>query len=230
MAWGIRGHLADPPGAIEIIDALPNGDVLVSIIAAGLVAYALWRLVQAIADPDCQGRSLKGLIVRIGRAVSGIGYGALALFASRLAAGTVRDGGTQNWAYQLLTEPVGPIVGGLLALVLIVVAGDDVRKACTRNFGERLNDHEMSVPLATLSRCAGVWGFAARAVVLVFGGAYLMYAVFTADPNSARGFEGILASFLLLPHGDWILLFVSLGLAAYGVFMVQAGIYRRHPF
>jgi hypothetical protein len=79
-------------------------------------------------------------------------------------------------------------------------------------------------------RCAGRWGFAARAVILVFGGAYLLRAVMSADPSRARGFEGILASLLALPYGHWILLFVALGLAGYGVFMVQAGVYRRHPY
>lgn len=67
LAWGARGAVADPPSMLEIIDALPAGDLLVSIIAFGLAAYALWRFVQAVADPDRQGRTARGMIVRVGR-------------------------------------------------------------------------------------------------------------------------------------------------------------------
>ena len=231
LAWGARGELADPPSAIGLINDLPGGSVVVSFMALGFAAYALWRFIQAVADPDCQGKTVKGLVVRIGRLISGLGYSALAVFAARLAAGTTQGGGIQaNRALQILTEPIGTLVGGLTALILFCVASDDVRKACTTNFGERLKEHKMGL-LATLAgKCAGRWGFAARAVILVFGGAYLMRAAVEANPDRARGFEGILASLLGLPYGHWLLLFVALGLAAYGVFMVQAGLYRRHPF
>lgn len=231
LAWGARGELADPPSAIGVIDKLPAGNWMVSMLAAGLAAYALWRFVQAAADPDRQGRTVKGLIVRTGRVISGLGYSALAIFAGRLAAGTAEQPGTDsNWAHRILTEPVGALFGALVALILLCVASDDARKACTTNFGERLKHHEMSMLLTAANRCAGSWGFAARSVILIFGGIYLMRAVFRADPNQARGFEGILAGLLRLPYGDWVLLLVALGLAAYGLFMVQAGLYRRHPF
>ena len=71
LAWGTRGELADPPRVIDILDKLPAGDLLVSMVAAGLAAYALCRFVQAIADPDPQGKNITGIIVRTGRVVSG---------------------------------------------------------------------------------------------------------------------------------------------------------------
>jgi hypothetical protein len=231
LAWGMRGKLADPPSAIRIIGDLPGGGFLTAFMAAGLVSYAMWRFVQAIADPDCQGRTVKGVIVRVGRVVSGVGYTALAFLAFQLAAATGQSAEPEsNWAYRLLTEPVGAVLGALTAVIVLCVASDDVRKACTTNFGERLKHHEMSPAVSLAGRCAGSWGFAARAVVFTFGGIYLMRAVFENNPGRAKGFEGILASFLEFPHGTWILGLVALGLAAYGVFMVQAGLYRRHPF
>jgi hypothetical protein len=230
LAWGARGALADPPSAIELIGKQPMGGFLVSLIGVGLAAYASWRFIQATADPDHQGKSIKGLVVRAGRFISGLGYSALAIFAGRLAAGTTNGGDTQaNWAMRLLTEPLGAAIGVLIAIILFLVAGDDIRKACTTNFGERLKRHKMNNQVTLAGRCAGSWGFAARATILMFGGAYLMRAVIEADPNRARNFEGILGSMLRLPYGHWLLAFVGLGLAAYGLFMVQAGVYRKHP-
>ncbi len=231
IAWGDPGWLTDPTTAIALIDSIPHGDILVGVIAAGLVGYALWRFVQAVADPDQQGTTVRGLIVRTGRCVSGLGYLALAAFAARLVADSPQDGGMQrNWAYRLLSEPLGAFAGGLIGLILIGVATDDVRKACTRNFGERFKHEEMKLFQRTASECAGRWGFAARALILTFGGIYLLRAVFAAQPQRAKGFTGILASFLMMPFGNWLLGFVALGLAAHGLYMVHAGLYRRHPF
>ena len=108
VAWGLRGQLADPPSAIEVITRQPMGDVLVTLVASGLAAYALWRLIQAIADPDCQGRTFKGLFVRSGRLISGFGYAALALFAARLASkpGTSAEPET-DWASKLANRAYG---------------------------------------------------------------------------------------------------------------------------
>lgn len=231
LAWGARGQLTDPPSAIELIDTLPAANLLLSIIAAGLAAYSLWRFVQAAADPDCQGRTVKGLIVRTGRVISGIGYLALAVFAGILVgANGNAAGGESNWAYRILNEPIGSLFAALVAVILFGVATDDARKACTTQFGERLSHHEMTTPLLTATRCAGSWGFASRAILLAFGGVYLMHAVFNADPGQVKGLRGILGSFLQLPHGHWLLGFVAMGLGAYGVFMIQAGLYRRHPY
>jgi hypothetical protein len=230
LASGSRGELADPPSAILAIAEQPFGGVLLTVTAVGLAAYALWRFIQAIADPDRQGSGPKGLAVRIARFTSGVGYSLLAIFAGQLLTGDAAAGqGGSNWAVRLLLQPIGPLLGALVAMILLVVAADDVRKACTADFGERFKRSDMSVADAFASRCAGSWGFAARAVILCFAGAFLVRAVFHSDPRHARGFEGVLASMLDLPHGRWLLAFVALGLVAYGVFMLQVGLYRKHP-
>jgi hypothetical protein len=81
LPWRVRGELEDSPKAIKILDALPNARVLVSFIAAGLVPYAV-ALCAGHRRFGLSGRTLKRLIARIGRGVSGVGYGAPAPFAS----------------------------------------------------------------------------------------------------------------------------------------------------
>jgi hypothetical protein len=88
---------------------------------------------------------------------------------------------------------------------------------------------DMTMAQRIWSRCAGRWGFAARATVLCFGGAFLLRASWYANPGEVKGFSGVLASILGLPYGNWVLGGVGLGLAAYGCFMIMAGRYRHHP-
>jgi hypothetical protein len=231
LAAGLGGALTDPTGAIEVIGKQPFGKLAVLTIAIGLAAYALWRLVQAVTDPDKQGRSLKGIAVRIGRVVSGAGYAALALFAAKLSAGTAGEDETNmNWAARFLMEPLGPMAATAISLIVLGVAIEDIRKASTARFGERLKATDMTIVQRVCSRCAVVWGFAARAVVLCFAGAFLLPAAWHVDPGEVKGLAGVLASISTMPNGNWILGGVGLGLAAYGLFMILAGRYRRHPY
>ena len=230
FAIGEGGTLTDPPGALKTIRHQPLGKQAVLFTAIGLAAYALWRLIQAAADPDGQGTSAKGLAVRVGRVISAIGYAALAILAVRLFTGSAdsNDSGL-NSAAQVLTEPVGAMLGTTIALIIFGVAFEDVRKACTARFGERMKASEMTMMERIWSRTTGRWGFAARASVLCFGGTFLLRASWYGNPGEVKGFSGILASILKLPYGNWALGCVGLGLAAYGCFMIMAGCYRQHP-
>lgn len=231
VAWGEFGAFADPPSALELIKFQPFGLWILPALSAGLAAYAAWRLVQAVADPDCQGTSFKGAIVRAGRISSGLAYSALALFAARLVIGTARANNSKpDWVVRVLYEPVGGALAVLVSLTLLGVAADDARKALTTRFGERLQKRKMNSAELFLTRCAGIWGFAARALILSFAAFHLALAAWSADPSHAKGFESVLATIVEMPHGDTLLRFVSVGLSAHGMFMMQAGIRRRHPF
>jgi hypothetical protein len=60
-AIGAGGKTTDPSGALEEVAIQPLGKPLLIVIAVGLVGYALWRFVQAIADPKTRVEHLKGL-------------------------------------------------------------------------------------------------------------------------------------------------------------------------
>jgi hypothetical protein len=230
FAIGAGGTLTDPPGALEMIRDLPLGKQAVLLTAIGLAAYALWRLIQAATDPDRQGTGPKGLAVRVGRGISAVGYAVLAILALKLFAGTAdgRNIGLKQ-AAQVLTEPVGSVLGTLTAVIVFGVALEDLRKACTARFGERMKSSNMTMLERRWSRSAGRCGFAARAIVLSFAGAFLLRASWYGNPGEVKGFAGVLASILALPYGNWVLGGVGLGLAAYGCFMIMAGRYRHHP-
>src|SRR5829696_9694962 len=70
VAFGTGGRATGQRGALEIVAGSPFGDVLVGLLALGLLGYALWRGVQAIADPDGEGTEVKALGKRIGYGVS----------------------------------------------------------------------------------------------------------------------------------------------------------------
>ena len=54
----------DSHKSLEALLSQPFGYVLVGLVVAGLIAFAGWRILQAIRDVDHHGSKLKGLVIR----------------------------------------------------------------------------------------------------------------------------------------------------------------------
>jgi hypothetical protein len=116
---------------------------------------------------------------------------------------------------------------GLIGLVVVGVGLFQFYKAYTAQFREQLQ-------LAGAGRERRGWvlrfgkvGIAARGVVFVLAGSFLILAAFRSDPAEARGLDGVLLELFRRPYGPWLLGAVAAGLVAYGVFMLMQSKYRR---
>ena len=109
-------------GALQAVAQGAFGGVLLSVIAVGLAAYAVWRLAMAALDPERAGTDAEGAARRVGYVVSGVSYGLLAVAAYRIARGGGSGGGAgaEEGAQTALSLPGGRWV---LALVALAVAG-----------------------------------------------------------------------------------------------------------
>src|SRR3954470_19134602 len=124
-AVGSGGQTGGSRSALQSLLGQPFGKVLLGLIAIGLASFAIWRMVEAIADADHRGGSGKALAIRAGRALSGLIYAGLAFSTLSLAAGWgARSGGedraAQDWTAWLLAKPFGQWG---VALVGLGVAG-----------------------------------------------------------------------------------------------------------
>src|SRR5688572_28767467 len=65
-AIGASGAVADKNTAIAAVGQQPLGTVSLILVAIGLLAYALWRLVRAAFDPEHTAEGTKGAFTRLG--------------------------------------------------------------------------------------------------------------------------------------------------------------------
>ena len=72
---GRGGDVTDSEGAIRSLLSATQGRVLIGALAIGLAGYALWRLLEALADANRKGTDIKGIAARAGYALSGAIYG-----------------------------------------------------------------------------------------------------------------------------------------------------------
>jgi multisubunit Na+/H+ antiporter MnhC subunit len=228
-AFGAGGKKTDTQGALQTIVTQPFGKFLLGLVAIGLLGYALWRLVEAIMDPENKGTDAKGIIQRLGYAGNGLIYAALALTAVKILMGT--GGGSSNTqrdgTARLLAQPFGQWLVGTIGAIVIGVGFYQFYEAYTAKFRQKFKLHEMSETEKIWATRSGRFGLAARGVVFSIIGFFLIQAARQANPNQTKGLGGALEALAQQPYGPWLLGLVAIGLIAYGFYYIAQGRYRR---
>ncbi len=232
LAIGHGGSTTDQRGALRTIYEQPFGKVMLAIVAVGLLGYALWSFVQAIFDTEGQGRETKGIMARIGYAVTGISYVLLSYGAFQLVLGTGNGGNsstttTQNGTASLLQAPFGVALVVVLGLAVIGLAGLFFYKAYSVNFRRHFSLNTMTPQWRKWAMLSGRLGYAALGVDFLLVGIFLVVAALQHDPHKAQGLDGALQTLLQQPFGPVLLAIVALGFIAYGIFSFVEARYRR---
>src|ERR671913_608202 len=228
VAFGTGDHATGQRGALEVIAGSPFGGVLVGLIALGFLGYALWRGVQALADPDEEGTDLKALGKRLGYGVSALVYAGLAFSAVGLILGSASQGnGTpDDWTARLLSWPLGQVLVVCVGIAVACVGLRELYQAYKARFLKYLRLDEMGEKVRKWTERWGRLGVAARGIVFCVVGPFLVRAALEHDPQEARGLGGALQTLARQPLGPWLLGAVALGLVAYGLFMLSVARYR----
>lgn len=233
LAIGHGGSTTDQRGALQTVYEQPFGKVLLSIVAVGLIGFALWCFIQAIYDTEGKGKKAKGIISRIGYAATGVSYALLAVGAFSLVIGTSTSSGkstssqTQSWTAQLLKLPFGVELVIIVGLVILGIACYLFGKAYTAKFRYRLNLFNVSAQLRKGLIGLGRFGYAALGVVFTIIGIFMIVAAVQHNASKAKGLDTALAELLRQPFGPILLGVVALGLIAYGFYSFVEARYRR---
>ena len=223
------GKTASQEGALRQVLLAPFGRVLLGMIVIGLLAYAGWRLIQGILDPEDEGRDAKGIAKRVDHVLNGLFHAALAFSAAGLALGSGTGGGgsPDDWTARLLAQPFGRWLAVIAGAVVVGAGLYQFYKAYIADFRDELKLGAMSARTKAWTTRSGRLGFAARGVVFGVVGVFLIQAALQTDPDEARGLGGALETLARQPFGPHLLGAVALGLVAYGVFMFVVARYRR---
>ena len=236
VVYGLIGAIAlkaatqagKPEGASGALASLTDergGVIMLLLIALGLLCHVVWRLVQALMDPEHPGKAdAKRLAMRGFYALSGVIYASLAFTAWSLSRGrkeVAGDQGQKVWVQTLLEQPLGAWLVMLAGIGVMLYGLHQLYKAWTGDMDKR-----MAAPDARVSqgvRLVGRVGTAARGAVLLPIGWFVFTAGREYRAQAAAGTEEVLK---MLGQG-WLLAAVAIGLVAYGVHQVAKAIYRR---
>lgn len=226
------GKVADNQGAIGSIADEPFGQVLLAVIAMGLFGYAVWRLTEALADPERIGRDGKANLKRIAQAISGISHIVLGWTAAKLAlrpaaaaaSTSPGDESARDWTAWLLSQPLGRVLVAAIALGLFAAALLQAKKAWKGDFVRELrNPGALPGYVCTMGRI----GYGARALVFAIVGGFFTVAAYQAHASEAGGMADALGALQAQPGGPWLLLATGVGLALFGAYSLIEARFRR---
>lgn len=238
VAFGTGGSLADSREALASIGRAPFGQLLLSVVAAGLVAFALFRIVAAWLDIDDHGHDAKGIVGRIGFAFSGLAYGSLgaSILGLRFLGWGSSQGGQQQsggegssseLTAQIMAQPLGRWVVAGIGIAIIAYAGYTGYKAVTRKFLEVLKTQSMTQGTLRRVSVVGTAGILARALVLAITGIFFIQAAVQFDASETGGLPRALAALAVQPFGPWLLAGTSAGLVLFALFIFYMARYRQ---
>lgn len=213
------GQAENPGGALAYLGR-GCGQLLLGVMAAGLLAYGIWRMADAVLDIERHGNDRKGAMERVGAGASGIVHLGLAWQAVRLMRGAALAGdSTHDGTQAALRLPGGWALVMVGAGVLFVLGAVQLVKAVKGSFLRYL---EPAVAQRRWVQWSGRIGYAARGAVFLISGYLLVRAGIEEQAREAGGIAHAL-SWLTHPFN----LIVGAGLSAFGLFSLVEARYRR---
>jgi hypothetical protein len=229
VALGGEQSAADQTGALASLADSAAGTALLVAVAIGLGAMALFRLVEVLTGPTVPvGDEKEETLERVASAVRAVVYGVLCFSAVKVLAESGTSGGSESSATSTVFDlPAGVALVLIAGVVIVGVGIYQGYRALTTSFEDELEIHRMRQRLIDIARVLGIAGHAARAVVFVLIGAFLVKAAVEHDANEAIGIDGALQEIAQQDYGSALLLLTAVGLLVYGLYCMIEARYRR---
>lgn len=208
LAWGKSHEEASQQGALRELAAQPFGGVLLWVVAGGLFALVIWKVLELVLGYLKTSKKLSA-------AGRGVVYLVLAISAVKVAVGS---GGSstsseRSMSGRLMEHAAGRVLIVVIGLVVIGIGLRQLYKAVTKKFTEDLVG---GVPPTTIT--LGRVGYAAKGIAFIIVGGILAWAAISYDPEKAGGLDTALRTLKEQPFGSVLLSLMALGIAGFGLY------------
>lgn len=225
-----RGDAVGTKGAFGWLSDQPYGRMWLILLAFGLVAFAAWRLLQAICDADREGRSWRAIGKRTAQGFSGLGYLALAISVGQVIVRAYADveqaGAVENRekAALIMDLPFGAWLLTGVGLAILGIGAANIVRSVREDFTESLSCSEkVCRRLTPIARA----GYAARGMAYLPLGVIVALAGLRSQPHDVTSFGLALEALERQPTGSMILSVTAGGLVAFGAFSFVEARFRR---
>jgi hypothetical protein len=227
-AIGAYHRAVDTKDLARAVLPQPFAQLLLALLAAGLLCFAAWRLAQALLDADHRGDDIKALLHRAAygaAAVFYIGFAGAALSALvDRRRGASSDQFAHDWTAWILAKPFGQWIVGAIGVAIAAVGLGIGLAGFWGEFAQRLELKQRQRRLiAALAR----FGFVVRSAVFMMIGVFLLYAALDANSREAKGLAGALRVIQQQSYGSVLLGITAAGLFAFGMYELSEGAFGR---
>jgi hypothetical protein len=216
-------------GALALIAKAPLGQVAVAVAAVGLLAYALWKLGQAVFGRGPEGGGGPSAMDRVSNAAGAVVYLGFFVVALRILFGSSSSGSSapSHTAAGVLGWPGGQVIVGIAGVVLIAISLFQIYDASRGSFADDSKVGEMDELERRAFMVLGRVGLTARAIVFGLIGYFVLETALDYNPREATGLDGALARVHHQPFGPWLLGLAAAGLIVFAAYSLFEARYRR---
>ncbi len=210
----------DAKSTLDVLARQPFGWFILALLLVGILCYVGWRWISAFGPSAKDKGGLKTAVKRVGYFCSGLAYAGLAWAAASKLSG-VRGGdssGTQEAAGTAMNLPFGEWAVIAAGFVFVGVAGSFFHQSFSARYRKKFTVTDGSASVRKWVDRLARFGIAARGVVFLLIGGFLVSAGWNANSDAAKGSGQALEALERQPYGAWLLGIMAVGLAAYGVY------------
>lgn len=207
-------------GALELVARAPLGRVALVVVAAGLAAYALWKLVLAALGTGPEGADGHGALDRLSNLAGGVVYLGFCALAVRVMLGSAgnQTRSQRHTAAGVLGWPGGRELVAGAGLVLVAICLQQAYVAVRGDFAHESKTGEMGQEERRLFMFLGRVGLTARSLVFGLSGYFLIRTAVDFKVSRGIGVDGALAELHAQTYGNVLLVLVGAGLLLFAAF------------
>jgi hypothetical protein len=217
VALGHSAQEADQQGAIQLLAGKPYGLVALWLLAIGFVAYALWRLSEAVFGVTGEGNGAGPRLKSLGRSVIYAGFAVLT-FKAISGAHSSQSRQQQDLTAKAMQHPAGQWLVGIVGLIVVIAGLVLVMEGFRRKFMKHLQTAQMSPKTRRVVKLLGTVGTMARGAVFALAGILVIEAAVTHKASKSGGIDKALLTLRNQPFGEVLMLAAALGLLIFGVY------------
>ncbi len=230
LALGAGASAApDQQGALQLVAAAPLGSVALAVAAAGLAAYAVWKLALAWLGTGPDGGGGDGAFDRLSNLAGGIVYVGFCVLTVKVLLGRGGNQGHQQRqaAAGVLGWPGGRELVAAAGIVLVAICLQQAYAAVRGEFARDSKTGEMSPEERRAFMLLGRVGLSARSLVFGLSGYFLVRTAIDFKVSRGVGLDGTLADLHSQAYGNVLLALVGAGLLIFAVFSALEARRRR---
>ena len=222
------GEAQGTSSALAQLESSVWGVAVLVAILVGMIAFAVWRVVNAAYDLEDRGAEGKGLLARGAMLVKAAVHLSIASVAGTLLISTGGgDGGSSltRWLSEIMAWPAGPWMIGAAGLAVIAAGAVVGYKGWQGKYREHLQANPVTLHWNWFLK----FGVIAKGVVVAIIGFLFVYAAWSYDPSAAGGTGEAFAWLTGQPFGRVLVGVVCLGLVAFAAYCFVNAAYRTVP-
>jgi hypothetical protein len=219
LTIGRSNERVDSRGALHQFAGSTPGTVMLALLVIGFVALALLNVHDALTAGQPDDAHPKRRLGDVGRAALYVSLtvATVSILVSG-SSGSSSSQKSQTWTAKVLGWPGGQLLVGAIGLAIAIAGIVMIVKVCMGKRHDQASMDETAPREPGFVEKLGAFGYAARGVVNVIIGVFVLVAAVDFDPTESVGIDGALNRTLDEPYGECLVLVIAVGHAAYGVY------------